>query len=113
MPERDLDAVIEVVLRTDTFVTARQKRLAWDRLQKRAAHQTMWPPLSDPKPRSLLQTLKLTWSWVRRGAAILLTDEGGYERARKERQACYSIAASAASPTQVMIERSPQTGSQN
>jgi hypothetical protein len=113
MPERDLDAVIEAVLRTDTVVTGRQKRLAWEQLQQRASQQTMWPPLTDPEPRSLIQTLKLTWSWVRRGAAILLTDEGGYERARKERQACYSIVANTSSPAQVIVENSSKTRSHN
>lgn len=113
MPERELDAVIEAVLRTDTYVTARQKRLAWERLQQRAAQQTMWPPLTDPEPRSLIQTLRLTWTWVRRCAAILLTDEGGYERARKERLALYSVSAVATNPAPMISESSPQTHSYN
>jgi hypothetical protein len=43
MSSRDLDALIEAVLKTDTIVTARQKRLAWERLEQRAADDLAAP----------------------------------------------------------------------
>jgi|FLYN01.1.fsa_nt_gi hypothetical protein len=108
MSSRDLDALIEAVLKTDTIVTARQKRLAWERLEQRAAHQTIWPPLVEPE-RSLADRLRWAWSRVRRGLAILLIDEGSYERARKERLTCYVCSDAGNTISHLLFEYAPNT----
>ncbi len=104
MSEQNLDALIEAVLKTDTIVTGRQKRLAWERLEQRASQQTIWPPLVEPET-SLATTLRFAWSRVRRGFVILLIDEGSYERARKERLTFYLCPV--ASTQQTLFEFSP------
>lgn len=108
MSEHGLDALIEAALKTDTIVTGRQKRLAWERLEQRAAQQTIWPPLVEPET-SLAGRLWFAWARVRRCLAILLIDEEGYERARKERLAFYFCPISATSSSQMMFEFSPHT----
>jgi len=111
MIERDLDAIIETVLKTDTIVTARQKRQAWERLQERAAQQTIWPPLVEPET-SLAGTLRFALSRARRCLTILLIDEGTYERARRERLAIHFCAAGSSNPPPTLFEVSPYPRSQ-
>jgi hypothetical protein len=101
-----LDALIEAVLKTDTITTGRQKRLAWERLEQRAAHQTIWPSLIEPEP-SLGRTLRFAWGRVCRCVSILLIDEGSYERARRERHTLYLCPITSASSPNTMLEFSP------
>ncbi len=111
MIERDLDAVIEAVLKTDTVVTARQKRQAWERLQQRAAQQTIWPPLVEPET-SLTGTLQFALARARRCLTILLIDEGFYERARRERLAFHFCATGSSNPPPTLLELAPYPRSQ-
>jgi hypothetical protein len=108
MTEQYVDSLIEAVLKSDTVVTARQKRLAWERLEQRAAQQTIWPPLVEPEI-SFATSLRLTLTRLRRGLAILLVDERNYERARKERLTFYLCPVSSHATSQIMIEFSPHT----
>ncbi len=111
MHDSHLDALIEAALKTHAIVTPRQKRRVWERLEQRAAHQTIWPPLVEPKT-SLASTLRLAFARVRRCLAILLIDESSYERARKERLAfCFYSVRSATSP-HITLESSPHIRSQ-
>jgi hypothetical protein len=108
MSDSYLDDLIEAALKTHAVVTPRQKRRVWERLEQRAAHQTIWPPLVEPKT-TFVGTLRFAFARVRRWLAILLIDEGSYERARKERLAlCYSSDSSVSSP-QMMLEFPPPT----
>ena len=111
MSDHNLDALIEAVLKTDTVVTGRQKRLAWERLELRAARQTIWPPLVEPET-SWVGTLRFAWARVRRCITILLIDEGSYERARQERLAFYFCPVSSVASSQIIIEFSPHARSQ-
>jgi hypothetical protein len=111
MSDSYLDALIEAALKTDAIVTPRQKRRAWERLEQRAAQQTIWPPLVEPKT-SFVGTLRLAFTRVRRCLAILLVDEGGYERARRERVAFGSYSIRSASSTYITLESSPHVRSQ-
>ena len=106
MTEQHLDSLIEAVLKSDTVVTGRQKRLAWERLEQRAAQQTIWPPLVEPEV-SLAASLRFTLTRLRRGLAILLVDEGGYERARQERLTFYLCPIGNLATSQIMAECSP------
>jgi hypothetical protein len=111
MSDSYLDALIEAALKTDAIVTPRQKQRAWERLEQRAAQQTIWPPLVEPK-KSLVGTLRLAFTHARRCLAILLVDEGSYERARKERWDLGSYSIRSASSPHVTLESSPYVRSQ-
>ena len=111
MNDSYLDALIEAALKTDAIVTPRQKRRAWERLERRAAQQTIWPSLVEPK-KSLADTLRLAFTRMRRCLAILLVDERNYERAYQERRAFGAYIIRCASSPQIMIESASHMRSQ-
>ena len=111
MSDSYLDALIEAALKTDAIVTPRQKRRAWERLEQRAAQQTIWPSLVEPK-KSLIGTLHLAFTHMRRCLAILLVDEVSYERARKERLAFDSSSICVTSSSHITFKSSPRVRSQ-
>ena len=86
-----LDYLITLALSSQAAVTQRRKRAAWERLQAEATHQVMLVPYAVPPcpvEVPVHWSVRLTRN-IRRGFALLLTEDALYHRAAYTRQNAY------------------------
>lgn len=83
-PDQQLDAAVVRSLKFRTLVTASQQQAARERLLRRAAAQTMLPPLQLVEPRPTLRDhASVIGRCTKRLLDWLITDSSAYERARR------------------------------
>jgi len=85
LPDKKLDAWIEISLQTGTSVSQQQRQLAWKRLSQGAMEQAILPATLTPEEKSYVTRFweagGVFWRWF----SALAVDEERYERARRNR----------------------------
>jgi hypothetical protein len=85
LPDKKLDAWIEVSLQTGTSVTPQQKQFAWERLSQQAMVQTILPVALTLDEKSYVARFwEVSGVFWRRFSAFAIEEER-YERARRNR----------------------------
>jgi len=85
LPDKNLDAWIEVSLQTGTSVSQQQKQFAWERLSQKAMEQTLLPAALTSEEKSYVtrfwEASGVFWRWF----SAFAVEEERYERARRNR----------------------------
>jgi len=85
LPDKNLDAWIEIAIQPEVCITAQQKQLAWERLSQRAMQQTMLPTVFRLEERTSVMRVRAAGEVMWRWFSTFLTEEEPYERARRNR----------------------------
>jgi hypothetical protein len=84
LSDRQLDDCIAHAL-DEGYVTTQHKQRAWEQLQRRAAAQTMLPPLEEcPAQASLMERFEAAFWPALRQIKNFIFDESVYRRARQQ-----------------------------
>jgi hypothetical protein len=85
LPDKKLDAWVEVSLQTGMSISPQQKQFAWERLSQQAMEQAILPAAMTLEEKSYLARFWEASSIVWRRFSAFAIEEERYERARRNR----------------------------